>query len=52
MTDAAGSPLDFSRGRYLDLDTGIIATNRKLMPLLLHAVQAAMKEKAASKSSL
>ncbi|CAN6459268.1 unnamed protein product [Victoria cruziana] len=52
VTDAAGSPLDFSRGRYLDLDTGIIATNRKLMPLLLHAVQAAMKEKAASKSSL
>ncbi|KAF3780204.1 phosphatase [Nymphaea thermarum] len=52
VTDAAGNPLDFSRGRYLDLDTGIISTNRKLMPLLLDAVQAAVKEKAASASSL
>ncbi|KAI5672378.1 hypothetical protein M9H77_12742 [Catharanthus roseus] len=45
-TDAAGSPLDFSRGRYLDLDTGIIVTNQKLMPALLKAVQESLKEKA------
>ncbi|PKA57133.1 SAL1 phosphatase [Apostasia shenzhenica] len=39
VTDAAGNDLDFSKGRHLDLDTGIICTNRKLMPLLLEAVQ-------------
>ncbi|KAI6699870.1 hypothetical protein NL676_014194 [Syzygium grande] len=38
VTDAAGQPLDFSKGRYLDLDSGIIATNEKLMPSLLKAV--------------
>ncbi|KAF5791152.1 putative phosphoric monoester hydrolase [Helianthus annuus] len=43
-TDAAGEPLDFSKGRYLDLDTGIIVTNRKLMPALLKAVQDSLKE--------
>ncbi|KAK9069427.1 hypothetical protein SSX86_011330 [Deinandra increscens subsp. villosa] len=43
-TDAAGNPLDFSKGRYLDLDTGIIVTNRKLMPALLKAVQESLKE--------
>ncbi|CAI9758336.1 unnamed protein product [Fraxinus pennsylvanica] len=47
-TDAAGNPLDFSRGRYLDLDTGIIVTNQKLMPALLKAVQESLKEKASS----
>lgn len=44
VVDAAGKPLDFSRGRYLDVEKGIIATNAKLMPLLLNAVQAALKE--------
>jgi len=44
VVDAAGKPLDFSRGRYLDVEKGIIATNAKLMPLLLSAVQAALKE--------
>eukprot|EP01018_Ginkgo_biloba_P018839 Gb_11546 [translate_table: standard] len=44
VVDAAGKPLDFSKGRYLDVEKGIIATNPKLMPLLLNAVQAAMKE--------
>ncbi|XP_027075511.1 3'(2'),5'-bisphosphate nucleotidase 1-like isoform X1 [Coffea arabica] len=48
VTDAAGKPLDFSRGRYLDLDTGIIVTNQKLMPTLLNAVQESLKEKASS----
>lgn len=48
MSDAAGNPLDFSRGRYLDLDTGIIVTNQTLMPTLLKAVQESLKEKAAS----
>ncbi|KAI3784375.1 hypothetical protein L1987_43474 [Smallanthus sonchifolius] len=43
-SDAAGKPLDFSKGRYLDLDTGIIVTNRKLMPALLKAVQDSLKE--------
>ncbi|XP_050205658.1 SAL1 phosphatase [Mercurialis annua] len=47
-TDAAGNPLDFSRGRYLDLDTGIIVTNQKLMPSLLKAVKESLEEKASS----
>lgn len=44
--DASGNPLDFSKGRYLDLDTGIIVTNQKLMPSLLKAVQDSLKEQA------
>ncbi|XP_038989453.1 SAL1 phosphatase-like [Phoenix dactylifera] len=51
-TDAAGNNLDFSKGRYLDLDTGIIVTNKKLMPALLKAVQDAVKEKSQSASLL
>ncbi|GFP92934.1 sal1 phosphatase, partial [Phtheirospermum japonicum] len=47
-SDAAGKPLDFSKGRYLDLDTGIIVTNQKLMPALLKAVQESIKEKVSS----
>ncbi|KAI7737398.1 hypothetical protein M8C21_016372 [Ambrosia artemisiifolia] len=43
-SDAGGKPLDFSKGRYLDLDTGIIVTNQKLMPALLKAVQDSLKE--------
>ncbi|CAL5365600.1 unnamed protein product [Camellia sinensis] len=46
VSDAAGNPLDFSKGRYLDLDTGIIVTNQKLMPLLLKAVRESLDEKA------
>lgn len=45
VTDASGNDLDFSKGRFLDLDTGIIATNKQLMPSLLKAVQEAIKEK-------
>lgn len=48
VTDAAGNPLDFSKGRYLDLDTGIIVTNPKLMPLLLKAVKDSIEEKTSS----
>lgn len=47
-TDAAGQPLDFSKGRYLDLDTGIIVTNQKLMPSLLKAVRESLEEKSSS----
>ncbi|WVZ88768.1 hypothetical protein U9M48_035244 [Paspalum notatum var. saurae] len=45
VTDAAGNDLDFSKGRFLDLDTGIIATNKQLMPSLLKAVQETIKER-------
>ncbi|KAI8540650.1 hypothetical protein RHMOL_Rhmol08G0003000 [Rhododendron molle] len=48
VTDAGGNPLDFSKGRYLDLDTGIIVTNPKLMPMLLKAVRESLDEKASS----
>lgn len=48
VTDAAGNPLDFSKGQYLDLDTGIIVTNKKLMPLLIKAVRESLAEKASS----
>ncbi|XP_064951859.1 3'(2'),5'-bisphosphate nucleotidase-like [Musa acuminata AAA Group] len=51
-TDAAGNNLDFSKGRYLDLDTGIIVTNKKLMPSLLTAVQEAIREQTQSASHL
>jgi 3'(2'), 5'-bisphosphate nucleotidase/inositol polyphosphate 1-phosphatase len=44
VKDASGNDLDFSKGRYLDRDRGIIATNKHLMPLVLKAVQEAMKE--------
>lgn len=44
VTDAAGKPLDFSKGKYLDLDTGIIVANEKLMPLLLKAVRESIAE--------
>ncbi|KAF8411712.1 hypothetical protein HHK36_004270 [Tetracentron sinense] len=52
VTDAAGNPLDFSKGKFLDLDTGIIVTNQKLMPLLLKAVQDSLSEEAQSAPSL
>ncbi|CAA7405294.1 unnamed protein product [Spirodela intermedia] len=44
VADAAGKPLDFSKGKYLDLDTGIVSTSQKLMPALLSAVQASLRE--------
>ncbi|GAB4848248.1 hypothetical protein Ancab_002915 [Ancistrocladus abbreviatus] len=48
VTDAAGNPLDFSKGRFLDLYKGIVATNQKLMPSLLMAIQESIDEKASS----
>ncbi|BFI43315.1 hypothetical protein AXG93_4697s1090 [Marchantia polymorpha subsp. ruderalis] len=42
--DAAGKPLDFSKGRFLDLEKGIIATNPSLRSAVLAAVQTAIKE--------
>lgn len=47
-TDAAGKALDFSRGRYLDLEIGIIVTNHKLMPALLKAIQESIRPETAS----
>lgn len=44
VKDASGNDLDFSKGRYLDRDAGIIATNKYLMPLVVKAAQEAMKE--------
>ncbi|WRX10447.1 Inositol monophosphatase-like - like 1 [Theobroma cacao] len=46
VMDAAGNPLDFSKGKFLDLDTGIIVTNQKLMPILLKTVRESLEEKA------
>ncbi|KAF3440605.1 hypothetical protein FNV43_RR18889 [Rhamnella rubrinervis] len=48
VSDAGGKPLDFSKGKYLDVDTGIIVTNKKLMPSLLKAVKESVEEKASS----
>ncbi|KAG5526781.1 hypothetical protein RHGRI_032895 [Rhododendron griersonianum] len=48
VTDAGGNPLDFSKGRYVDLDTGMFVTNPKLMPMLLKAVRESLDEKASS----
>ncbi|KAH0856553.1 hypothetical protein HID58_084814 [Brassica napus] len=44
VTDAGGKALDFSKGKYLDLDTGIIVANEKIMPLLLKAVRDSIAE--------
>ncbi|KAF8658102.1 hypothetical protein HU200_059568 [Digitaria exilis] len=52
VTDAAGNDLDFSKGRFLELDTGIIATNKQLMPSLLKAVQQSIEEKKQATSLL
>ncbi|KAK7319251.1 hypothetical protein RJT34_03970 [Clitoria ternatea] len=48
VSDAAGNPLDFSKGKFLDVASGIIVTNQKLMPSLLKAVKEALNEKASS----
>lgn len=52
MADAAGNALDFSKGRYLDLENGIVVTNQKLMSSLLNAVREALREESQSASSL
>ncbi|XP_044959118.1 3'(2'),5'-bisphosphate nucleotidase-like isoform X2 [Hordeum vulgare subsp. vulgare] len=52
VKDASGNDLDFSKGRFLDRDTGIIATNKQLMPSVLKSVQEAIKEKKQASSPL
>ncbi|KAK9096249.1 hypothetical protein Sjap_021746 [Stephania japonica] len=51
-TDAAGNPLDFSKGKLLDLDTGIVVSNQKLMPSLLKAVRDSLNEASRGTPSL
>ncbi|KAK2656190.1 hypothetical protein Ddye_009242 [Dipteronia dyeriana] len=48
VSDVSGNPLDFSKGKYLDLDVGIIVANQKLMPAILMAVKESLEEKASS----
>ncbi|KAL8153379.1 hypothetical protein V2J09_011139 [Rumex salicifolius] len=48
VCDAEGKPLDFSKGKYLDLYVGIVASNQKLMPSLLKAVRESIDEKASA----
>ena len=38
VTDATGAPLDFSRGRWLDIDRGIVAAPAELHQGLLEAI--------------
>ncbi|KAK9162504.1 hypothetical protein Syun_003406 [Stephania yunnanensis] len=51
-TDAAGNPLDFSKGKFLNLDTGIVVSNQKLMPSLLKAVRDSLNEASRGSPSL
>lgn len=44
VTDAAGNPLDFSKGKYLDYKRGIVVTTQNLLPRLLIAVRESIKE--------
>lgn len=46
VTDGRGRPLDFSLGRKLDNDDGIIATNGHMHHAIIAAVQQAMREEA------
>jgi len=39
VTDIFGKPLDFSRGRFLDQNRGVVATNGHLHSLVLEALQ-------------
>ncbi len=41
VTDASGARLDFSRGRWLDLDRGIVAAPAHIHGRVLQAVAAA-----------
>jgi HAL2 family 3'(2'),5'-bisphosphate nucleotidase len=51
VTDGRGRPLDFSKGRCLDNDDGIVATNGLLHDAVIDAVQQALREKRASNSA-
>ena len=39
VSDVHGQPLDFSRGRTLSGNTGVVATNGKLHPLVINVVR-------------
>ena len=39
VSDAGGAPLDFSKGRYLELDRGIVAASAALHEKLMNAIQ-------------
>ena len=39
VSDAGGVPLDFSKGRYLELDRGIVAASSALHEKLMQAIQ-------------
>lgn len=43
VTDVCGRPLDFSQGRKLLMNQGIVATNGRLHDLVLHAVGIELK---------
>ncbi|KAG2301060.1 hypothetical protein Bca52824_029711 [Brassica carinata] len=44
VCDAEGTPLDFSKGKRLDHNRGIIVTTKKLKPLILKAVRESIEE--------
>lgn len=46
VTDGRGRPLDFSLGRKMDNDDGIVATNGHMHDAIIAAVQQAMREEA------
>lgn len=48
VTDIQGKPLDFTRGRELNLNRGVIATNGHLHDAILACVQAVLAESAAA----
>jgi 3'(2'), 5'-bisphosphate nucleotidase / inositol polyphosphate 1-phosphatase len=48
VTDGRGRPLDFSKGRSLDNDDGIVATNGVLHEAVIDAVQRAFREQSQS----
>jgi 3'(2'), 5'-bisphosphate nucleotidase len=43
VSDAMGKPLDFSWGRYLELNRGIVATNGPIHDRVLRAVRESAK---------
>lgn len=52
VTDGRGRPLNFSLGRMMDNDDGIVATNGLVHDAVIHAVQQAMAEARLAKASI
>ena len=46
VSDAAGKPLDFSKGRWLDIDGGIVAAPPTIHPQLIAAIAEAKQTEA------